>query len=115
MTLRGMVLAALAAAALALPGAAHADFANGSIKIGVLTDLSGPYEGNGGHGSVAGAQIAAHEFGDKIDGVPIVIISGDHQNKPDIGAAIASRWFEVEHVDAITDLVNSGVAGAVLN
>ncbi len=100
---------------LTFSGAAWADFANGAIKIGVLTDLSGPYEGNGGHGSVVGAQIAADEFGDKIDGTPIVIISADHQNKPDIGAAIAGRWFEVDHVDAIADLVNSGVAGAVLN
>src|SRR5665213_1576883 len=115
MTLRGMMLAALAAASLAIPGAAHADFANGSIKIGVLTDLSGPYEGNGGHGSVTGAQIAADEFGDKIDGTKIEIISADHQNKPDIGAAIAGRWFEAEHVDAIAGLVNSGVAGVVLN
>ena len=69
-----------------VPGAARADFADGTIKIGVLTDLSGPYEGNGGHGSVAGAQIAADEFGGKIDGAKIVIISADHQNKPDIGA-----------------------------
>ena len=61
------------------------------------------------------AQIAADEFGDEIDGAKIEIISADHQNKPDIGAAIASRWFDVDHVDAITDLVNSGVAGAVLN
>jgi branched-chain amino acid transport system substrate-binding protein len=103
------------AAALAVPGAARAGFADGTIKIGVLTDLSGPYEGNAGHGSVVGAQMAADEFGDKIDGAKIVILSADHQNKPDVGAAIASRWFDVDHVDAIADLVNSGVAGAVLN
>jgi branched-chain amino acid transport system substrate-binding protein len=103
------------AGALMFSGVARADFANGAIKIGVLTDLSGPYEGNGGHGSVVGAQIAADEFGDKIDGTPIVIVSADHLNKPDIGAAIAGRWFEADHVDAIADLVNSGVAGAVLN
>jgi branched-chain amino acid transport system substrate-binding protein len=108
------IFPAVLAAALTITNAAHADFASGAIKIGVLTDLSGPYEGNGGHGSIVGAQIAADEFGDKIDGTPIAIISADHQNKPDIGSAIASRWFEVEHVDAITDLVNSGVAGAVL-
>ncbi len=115
MTMRGLMLAGGIAASLAIPGVAHAGFADGVIKIGVLTDLSGPYEGNGGHGSIAGAQIAADEFGDAIDGAKIEIISADHQNKPDIGAAIASRWFEVDHVDAITDLVNSGVAGAVLN
>ena len=63
----------------------------------------------------SGAQIAADEFGGTIDGAKIVILSADHQNKPDIGAAIASRWFEVEHVDAVADLVNSAVAFAVLN
>jgi len=109
-----LVFPAVVAAALAMTNAAHADFASGAIKIGVLTDLSGPYEGNGGHGSVVGAQIAADELGGKIDGTPIVIVSADHQNKPDIGASIANRWFEVEHVDAVTDLVNSGVAGAAL-
>ena len=113
--MRGFLAAALAAALLAMPDIAHAGFNDGTIKIGVLTDLSGPYEGNAGHGSIAGAQIAADEFGDAIDGAKIEIISADHQNKPDIGAAIASRWFEVDHVDAIADLVNSGVAGAVLN
>jgi branched-chain amino acid transport system substrate-binding protein len=113
--MRNLLLTAALAAALALPGTAWAGFADGAIKIGVLTDLSGPYEGNGGHGSVVGAQIAADAFGDKIDGVPIQILSADHQNKPDIGAAIAGRWFEADHVDAIAGLVNSGVAGAVLN
>jgi Periplasmic binding protein len=64
---------------------------------------------------VAAAEIAAEEFGNNIDGAKIEIISADHQNKPDIGAAIASRWFDVEHVDAIADLINSALAFAVLN
>ncbi|MGH6980342.1 MAG: ABC transporter substrate-binding protein, partial [Stellaceae bacterium] len=114
MMLRMVALLAVLGATM-LPGLAHADFADGTIKIGVLTDLSGPYEGNGGHGSVTGAQMAADEFGGKIDGAKIEIVSADHQNKPDIGASIASRWFEVDHVDAVTDLVNSAVAFAVLN
>ena len=54
MTMRGLMLAGGIAASLAIPGVAHAGFADGVIKIGVLTDLSGPYEGNGGHGSVVG-------------------------------------------------------------
>ncbi len=110
-----MIFPAIVAAALTMMNAAHADFASGVIKIGVLTDLSGPYEGNGGHGSVAGAEIAAAEFGNNIDGAKIEIVSADHQNKPDIGAAIASRWFDVDHVDTIADLINSAVAFAVLN
>jgi branched-chain amino acid transport system substrate-binding protein len=111
----GLIALAALAASVAVSGTARADFADGTVKVGVLTDLSGPYEGNGGHGSIVGAQIAADEFGDQIDGAKIEIVSADHQNKPDVGASIASRWFEVEHVDAVTDLVNSGVAFAVLN
>jgi branched-chain amino acid transport system substrate-binding protein len=103
------------AAALALAGAAHAEIHNNKVKIGVLTDLSGPYEANGGHGSVEAAKMAAEEFGGKVNGATIEIIAADHQNKPDIGASIASQWFDQDGVDVITDLINSGVAGAVVN
>lgn len=115
MTIRTTLLVSLTAASLAFAGSANADFADGIIKVGVLTDLSGPYEGNGGHGSVVGAQIAADEFGNKIDEAKIEIVSADHQNKPDIGASIANRWFDLQHVDAVTDLVNSAVAFSVLD
>ena len=97
---------------LALP--AHADMSGGKIKIGVLTDLSGPYEQNSGVGSVEAAKMAAEEFGNAINGVPVEIVSADHQNKLDIGAAIARRWFDLDGVDAVTDLVNSAVGFAVL-
>ena len=93
---------------------AHAEMSGGKVKIGVLTDLSGPYEQNSGLGSVEAAKMAAEEFGNKVNGVPIEIISADHQNKPDIGAATARRWFDLEEVDAVTDLVNSAVGFAVL-
>jgi len=112
---RAIFLAAAMSAAMILAGGANAEIAGGKIKIGVLTDLSGPYEGNGGHGSVAGAQMAAEEFGNKINGATVEIISADHQNKPDLGVSIANHWFDEEGVDAVTDLVNSGVAFAVLN
>ena len=99
---------------LLLVPTARAEMSGGKVKIGVLTDLSGPYEAGAGMGSVEAAKIAAEEFGYKINGVPIEIISADHQNKPDIGASIARRWFDLEGVDAVTDLVNSGVAFATL-
>jgi branched-chain amino acid transport system substrate-binding protein len=86
----------------------------GKVKIGVLTDLSGAYEQNSGNGSVEAAKMAADEFGNTVNGVPIEIVAGDHQNKPDLGAAIARRWFDLESVDAVTDLVNSAVGFAVL-
>jgi branched-chain amino acid transport system substrate-binding protein len=94
--------------------AAHAEMSGGKVKIGVLTDLSGPYEQNSGVGAVEAAKMAAEEFGNKINGAPIEIVAADHQNKPDIGAAIARRWFDLDEVDAVTDLVNSAVAFAVL-
>src|SRR5580692_11984423 len=93
---------------------ASAEMSGGKVKIGVLTDLSGPYEAGAGMGSVEAAKIAAEEFDYQINGVPIEIISADHQNKPDIGAGIARRWFDLEGVDAVTDLVNSAVGFAVL-
>jgi branched-chain amino acid transport system substrate-binding protein len=76
------------AALLLLAVPAQAEMSGGKIKIGVLTDLSGPYEQNSGVGSVEAAKMAAEEFGDTINGVPLEIVSADHQNKPDIGAAI---------------------------
>jgi len=102
------------AACLVFAATARADMSGGKIKIGVLTDLSGPYEQNSGAGSVEAAKMAAEEFGNKVNGVPVEIVSADHQNKPDIGAAIARRWFDLDGVDAVTDLVNSAVGFAVL-
>jgi branched-chain amino acid transport system substrate-binding protein len=107
-------VASALAALILLASAAHAEISGNKVKIGVLTDLSGPYESGTGAGSIEAAKIAAEEFGYKINGAPIEIISADHQNKPDIGAGIARRWFDLEGVDAVTDLVNSGVAFATL-
>ena len=96
-------------------GTAYAEIANDKVKIGILTDLSGMYEAGAGNGSVEAAKMAAEEFGGKINGKPIEILAGDHQNKPDLGASIANRWFDVDKVDAIAELVNSAVAFAVLD
>jgi branched-chain amino acid transport system substrate-binding protein len=92
----------------------QAEMSGGKVKIGVLTDLSGPYEQNSGVGSVEAAKMAAEEFGNAINGVPLEIVSADHQNRPDIGAAIARRWFDLDGLDAVTDLVNSAVGFALL-
>ena len=102
------------AALLLLAAPARAEMSGGKIKIGVLTDLSGPYEQNSGVGSVEAAKMAAEEFSNTINGASVEIVSADHQNKPDIGAAIARRWFDLDGVDAVTDLVNSAVGFAVL-
>ena len=84
-----------------------------SHGIGVLTDLSGPYADSGGKGSVVAAQMAARDFGGAVKGKPIEIVSADHQNKPDVAATIARRWFDVDKVDAVVDLPVTAIAFAV--
>jgi branched-chain amino acid transport system substrate-binding protein len=83
------------------------------VKIGVLDDMSSLYADIGGQGSVVATQMAINEFGGKVLGKPIQIVSADHQNKPDVGANIARQWFDTQGVDVIVSVVNSGVALAV--
>jgi branched-chain amino acid transport system substrate-binding protein len=80
----------------------------------VMADMNGPLSTASGRGSLEAARMAAEEFNWSVNGKPIEIISADHQNKPDIGAAIARRWFDVEHIDVIADLTNSAVGFAVV-
>jgi branched-chain amino acid transport system substrate-binding protein len=84
-----------------------------SIKIGVLTDLSGLYADLSGPGMVWATRKAVEDFNGQARGLKIEVISGDHQNKPDIGATIARKWYDVEEVDVIVDVVTSSVALAV--
>ena len=92
---------------------ARAQISDDVVKIGVLTDLSGPASTATGPGSVAAAQMAVEDFGGKVLGKPITVISADHQIKPDIAAGIASRWYDVEQVDLIVDVPVSAVGLAV--
>ncbi|HVP59063.1 MAG TPA: ABC transporter substrate-binding protein [Myxococcaceae bacterium] len=101
----------LLALACLLPLAAMAE--EKVVKIGVLNDMSGLYADLSGSGSVEAAKMAAEEFGNKVAGMPIQIVGADHQNKPDIGSGIATKWYDVDGVDAIVDVPNSGVALAV--
>ena len=86
-----------------------------TVKVGVLSDMSGLYADIGGQGSVIAARMAVEDFNPDKHNMKVDIVSADHQNKPDIGSAIARRWFDVDHVNAITDVPNSGVALAVSN
>src|SRR5277367_3349958 len=83
------------------------------LKIGIMNDMSSVYSDFQGIGSVIAAQLAVDDYSSKL-GVPVEIVSADHQNKPDVGAAIARKWFDEDHVDVIMDLPNSAVALAVL-
>jgi branched-chain amino acid transport system substrate-binding protein len=86
-----------------------------TVKIGALSDQSGLYADLGGPGSTLAAQMAIEDSGLTAKGWKIDVISGDHQNKPDVGVNIARQWFDVEKVDVIVDVPNSGVALAVSN
>jgi branched-chain amino acid transport system substrate-binding protein len=108
------VLAALAAALLASSGAS-AQISDDVVKIGVLTDMSGPASMPTGQGSVTAAQMAVDDFGGTVLGKPISVITGDHQDKPDIGAGIARRWYDTEQIDLIVDVPVSAVGLAVQN
>ena len=104
--------ASLAFALAALFGtAAHAQ--ETTVKIGILTDMSSLYADATGPGSVAAANMAVQDFNPAAHGLKVEIVSADHQNKPDVGSNIARQWFDVDHVDAVVDVPNSGVALAV--
>ena len=113
MTTTLRILCAAMSATLLHIHIAHAAMSDNVIRIGVLNDRSGAYADLGGEGSVVAAKMAAEEFGNSIGGVPVEIISADHQNKPDIGLGIVRRWFDTEKVDAVADISNSGVGFAV--
>ena len=103
------------AAAMASSPAAWAQISDDTVKIGVLTDMNGPAATATGSGSVTAAQMAVEDFGGKVLGKPITVIIGDHQDKADVGATIARRWYDTEQVDLIVDVPVSAVGLAVQN
>jgi branched-chain amino acid transport system substrate-binding protein len=107
-------LGAFAAAMLAA-NLAQAQVSDEVVKIGVLTDMNGPASAPTGQGSVTAAQMAVEDFGGKVLGKPVSVIIGDHQDKADIGGAIARRWYDAEQVDLIVDVPVSAVGLAVQN
>src|ERR1700722_12001952 len=106
--------ASFAVAALTnLATEASAQIPGDTIKIGVLSDFSGPFADQVGKGSYVGAQMAAEDFAARNSDFAVEVIFADHQNKPDVGVAIARRWLDEEGVATIVDLANSGVGLAV--
>ena len=83
------------------------------VRVGVLTDMTGPYADFAGPGSVVAARMAVEDHGGRALGRPVEVIFADHQNKPDVGGAMARRWIDTERVDMIIDMPNSAVALAV--
>ena len=112
---RRSLLAAAAGAPVAtgLARRAAAQAPAKTLRIGVLTDLSGPYRDNSGPTSVLAAHQAVEDFHPEAHGFRVEIVSADHQQKADIGAAVARQWFDRDQVDAITDVNNTAIALAV--
>jgi branched-chain amino acid transport system substrate-binding protein len=103
---------ALAAGSLGMTGA-RAQISDNVVKIGVLNDQSGLYADLGGPGSVVAARMAVEDAGGTVLGKPVEIVVADHQNKSDVGAAVAREWFEVGKVDMAIGFDHSAVALAV--
>src|ERR1700694_3578624 len=114
-TMKTRTIALLLGTALSVASAGFALAQDKTVKIGALSDQSGLYADLGGPGSTLAAQMAIEDSGLTAKGWKIDLISGDHQNKPDVGTAIARQWFDVDKVDVIVDVPNSGVALAVNN
>lgn len=103
--------AVLATAGLAaVAGLAQAQISDDMVRIGIMGDLSGPYSGNGGPGSVLAARMAIEDFGGKVNGKPVELLTMDDQNKPDVGLNAARKWLETDKVDAIVGGSASSIA-----
>ena len=110
-----LMLGLLVSTALVLAGCTKTDEAdqmvtNDTVKIGVLTDLSGLYSDIGGKGSIVAAELAVEDLGGEVAGHKIEIVSVDHQNKADIAAQKVREWIDRQGVDMVTDALNSAVA-----
>lgn len=101
----------IASAALMMAADARAQgVSDDVVKIGVLTDMSGQFSHESGPGSVTAIKMAVEDFGGKVLGKPIEVVVADHQNKTDTASALARKWFDVEKVDMIANLINSSIA-----
>ena len=94
-------------------GGANAQYTDGTIKIGVMNDMSGTYADLSGQGSVVAARMAVEDFGAAAKGMKVEIVGADHQNKPDVGSNIVRTWIDTDKVDVIVDVPTSSVALAV--
>jgi branched-chain amino acid transport system substrate-binding protein len=112
--MKKLAMASLAVLTVAAALPAHAaGISDDVVKIGILNDQSGVYADFGGKWSYEAAKMAAEDFGGKVLGKPIEVITADHQNKPDVAANIARQWYDEDHVDSIMELTTSSVALAV--
>jgi branched-chain amino acid transport system substrate-binding protein len=106
------VLISVVAAIAGIAGASAqtATISDDVVRIGVLTDMSGQFSHESGEGAVTAVKMAVEDFGGKVLGKPIEVLVADHQNKPDIASGLARKWFDVDKVDMIANLINSSIA-----
>src|SRR5690606_19405771 len=104
---------AISAAAVLAAGSAHAQYTNGTIKIGVMNDQSGLYADVTGPGSTWAAKKAVEDYGAAAKGLKVEVVFADHQNKPDVGSNVARQWYDTDGVDVIVDVPTSSVALAI--
>src|SRR2546421_2585242 len=112
-------IVALAVAVLCAGPLGHAQkpapkISDGVVKIGLLLDMSSLYADLTGEGSATAARMAIEDFGGSVLGAPIQLVYVDHQNKPDLAAAKAREWYDVDHVDVLADVAASATALAAL-
>lgn len=100
---RRAVLAGLTVAALARPAIIRAQSVSKPVKIGLLSDMAGPYREVGGPGNKVAADLAIEDFGGTVLGRPIQVIQADCQNKPDVAASLAREWVDSQGVDVLSD------------
>jgi branched-chain amino acid transport system substrate-binding protein len=109
---RGYQLLLLAALSFAF-GSLRAEISDGLVKIGVLTDMSGPYAAISGAGSVLAARMAVEDFGADKKGLKVEIVEADNKNKVEVATGIVRQWYDIDKVDAVVDIPNSAIALAV--
>jgi branched-chain amino acid transport system substrate-binding protein len=112
--MRGLYWVVAFAATCVTWSAARAEISDGVVRIGVLNDISGIFQDTNGIGSVEAARMAAEDFNGGDKNIKVEIVYADHQNKADVGSAIARRWLDLDKVDAIVDVPNSAV-GLTIN
>ena len=100
---RRLALGGIAAAPLAMPGLIRAQSTSKPVRLGLLSDMSGPYRDVGGPGNRVAAELAVADFGGSVLGRPIEVLQADDQNKPDIATGIAREWIDTQGVDALAD------------
>lgn len=113
MKVHPFVKAAVACAAACAVGAVSAQVSDDVVKIGVIVDMSGVYSANGGVGVVRAVEMAVKDYGGKVQGKPIQVVSADYQNKVDIAASKARQWYDVDKVDLIIESTDSAAAIAM--